>query len=52
MFQDVNSPVLILDERGELTEIFNFQTCLWFTKVLEAFIKPLEAPQTSVKIKN
>ena len=49
-------PVSIPDEEKKLTQIFIF-TLLWgaskgFMKALKAFIKPFEATQRSVKIKN
>ena len=48
-------PVPIPDEEKKLTEIFIFTRLCGaskgFMKVLEAFIKPFEAPQRSVKIK-
>ena len=49
-------PVSIPDEEKKLTQIFIF-TLLWgaskgFMKAFKAFIKPFEATQRSVKIKN
>ena len=49
-------PVPIPDEEKKLTQTFIFTLICGaskvFMKVLRAFIKPFEAPQKSVKIKN